>query len=67
MKPMTFKEAAAAVGSKTELEGSFSAVCTDTRKIEDGCLFVAIKGENFDGHDFAAKAVENGAQAVLCE
>lgn len=67
MKPMTFKEAAAAVGSATELEGSFSCICTDTRKIEDGCLFVAIKGENFDGHDFASKAIENGAQAVLCE
>lgn len=67
MKPMTFKEAAAAVGSVTELAGSFSCICTDTRKIEDGCLFIAIKGENFDGHDFAAKAIENGAQAVLCE
>ncbi len=67
MKPMTFKEAAAAVGSKTELEGSFACICTDTRKIEDGCLFIAIKGDNFDGHDFAAKAIENGAEAVLCE
>lgn len=67
MKPMTFKEAAAAVGSQTELAGSFDCICTDTRKIEDGCLFVAIKGENFDGHDFAVKAIENGAQAVLCE
>lgn len=67
MKPMTFKEAAAAVGSETELAGSFDCICTDTRKIEDGCLFVAIKGENFDGHDFAAKAIESGAQAVLCE
>lgn len=67
MKPMTFKEAAAAVGSATELDGSFGCICTDTRKIEDGCLFIAIKGENFDGHDFAAKAIENGAQAVLCE
>ncbi len=67
MKPMTFKEAAAAVGSKTELNGSFACVCTDTRKIEKGCLFIAIKGENFDGHDFAAKAIENGAEAVICE
>ena len=67
MKPMTFKEAAAAVGSKTELNGSFACVCTDTRKIEKGCLFIAIKGENFDGHDFAEKAIENGAEAVICE
>lgn len=67
MKSMTFKEAAAAVGSDTRLSGSFDAVCTDTRKITNGCLFIAIKGENFDGHDFAAKAVENGAQAVIVE
>ncbi len=67
MKPMTFKEAAAAVGSVSILAGSFDCICTDTRKIEDGCLFIAIKGDNFDGHDFAAKAIENGAQAVLCE
>lgn len=67
MKSMTFREAAAAVGSATKLGGSFDAVCTDTRKITNGCLFIAIKGDNFDGHDFAAKAVENGAQAVIVE
>lgn len=67
MKPITFRQAAQAVGSATELDGSFSEVCTDTRKITPGCLFIAIKGENFDGNDFAAKAVESGAQAVICE
>ncbi len=67
MKALTFKEAALAVGSSTELTGSFNAVCTDTRKITEGCLFIAIKGDNFDGHDFAAKAVENGAKAVVAE
>lgn len=67
MKSITFKEAAAAVKSTTELNGSFNCVCTDTRKIEQGCLFIAIKGENFDGHEFAAKAIELGAQAVICE
>lgn len=67
MKALTFKEAAAAVGSATELMGKFDCVCTDTRKITDGCLFIAIKGDNFDGHDFAAKAVESGAQAVIVE
>lgn len=67
MKALTFKEAAAAVGSSTALAGRFDSVCTDTRKITDGCLFIAIKGDNFDGHDFAAKAIENGAQAVVVE
>lgn len=67
MIPLKFKEAAAAVKSSTELCGSFDSVCTDTRKITQGSLFIAIKGENFDGHDFAQKAVESGAQAVICE
>ena len=67
MKALTFKEAAAAVGSETVLSGKFDCVCTDTRKITDGCLFIAIKGENFDGHDFAAKAIESGAEAVIVE
>ena len=67
MKALTFKEAAAAVGSSTTLAGRFDSICTDTRKITDGCLFIAIKGDNFDGHDFAEKAIESGAQAVIVE
>ena len=67
MIPIKFKDAASAVKSATELCGSFDCVCTDTRKITDGCLFIAIKGENFDGHDFAAKAIESGAEAVIVE
>lgn len=39
----------------------FSGVSTDTRKIEEGSLFIAIKGPNFDGHDFAAEAAKKGA------
>ena len=41
-----------------------SSVSTDTRTITDGALFVALKGENFDGHKFISVAVENGA--VCC-
>lgn len=67
MIPMTFKETAQAVRSSSVLEGAYDCICTDTRKITPGCLFIAIKGDNFDGHDFAAKAVESGAKAVICE
>lgn len=42
-------------------------VSTDTRTINSGSLFVAIRGENFDGHDFCAAAFENGASALLVE
>ena len=67
MIPIKFRDAAQAVNSTSELSGSFDCVCTDTRKITDGCLFIAIKGDNFDGHYFAAKAIESGAQAVIVE
>src|SRR4051794_8627512 len=45
----------------------FSSVCTDSRKIIPGCLFVALKGENFDGHRFIAAAIESGAKGILGE
>ncbi len=41
------------------------SICTDTRKIVSECLFIAIKGENFDGHDYIEKAFELGAVAAL--
>ncbi|GAA4041321.1 UDP-N-acetylmuramoyl-tripeptide--D-alanyl-D-alanine ligase [Nonomuraea soli] len=40
-------------------------VVTDSRAVEPGSLFVAIRGERVDGHDFAAEAVRSGAVAVL--
>jgi UDP-N-acetylmuramoyl-tripeptide--D-alanyl-D-alanine ligase len=43
-----------------------TGVCIDSRKVEPNNLFVAISGERFDGHDFIAEAVANGAAAVLC-
>ncbi|MDE1189614.1 MAG: UDP-N-acetylmuramoyl-tripeptide--D-alanyl-D-alanine ligase [Pantoea sp.] len=44
---------------------SVSDVVTDTRKVTAGCLFVALVGERFDAHDFAADAIAQGAQALL--
>ncbi|WP_372930371.1 UDP-N-acetylmuramoyl-tripeptide--D-alanyl-D-alanine ligase [Shewanella putrefaciens] len=40
---------------------------SDSRKVGDATLFVALKGERFDGHDFAATAIENGAAALMVE
>jgi UDP-N-acetylmuramoyl-tripeptide--D-alanyl-D-alanine ligase len=36
-------------------------ICTDTRSITKGCLFFALKGENFDANTFAEKAIDQGA------
>ena len=40
-------------------------VTTDSREVRPGCIFVAFPGEKFDGHDFAAKALEEGAAFVV--
>src|SRR5476649_1740457 len=49
------------IGSDTQI----ASVTTDTRKIEAGGLFIALKGEKFDAHDFAADAIAAGAGALL--
>ncbi|MFZ8802725.1 MAG: Mur ligase domain-containing protein, partial [Candidatus Calescibacterium sp.] len=44
---------------------TFHYISSDTRQSVDGALFVAIKGKNFDGHDFLEEAQRKGAVAVL--
>ena len=44
-----------------------TGVATDTRKITEGCLFICLKGANFDGNLFAAEAVEKGAYMVVID
>ncbi len=44
---------------------TFTSVGTDSRNVAKGQLFVALKGDNFDGHSFAAQAIAQGAAAVL--
>ncbi|MEZ9821675.1 UDP-N-acetylmuramoyl-tripeptide--D-alanyl-D-alanine ligase [Shewanella sp. 10N.286.45.A1] len=46
---------------------SIEQVSSDSRAVDGQTLFVALKGDNFDGHSFAASAAENGAMAVLVE
>ena len=45
----------------------YPSICTDTRRIEPGCLFVCLKGERFDGNQFALNALEQGAAYVITE
>ena len=41
-------------------------VTTDSRKVTRGCVFVALKGEHFDGNDYVEQARHNGAEYVIC-
>jgi UDP-N-acetylmuramoyl-tripeptide--D-alanyl-D-alanine ligase len=65
---MTLAQAHALLRGSTVLgsgELAFTRVHTDTRSIEPGDLFVALRGERFDGHEFIAQARARGAVAVL--
>ncbi len=42
-------------------------ICTDTRKLSVGCLFFCLKGEHFDGNQFALFAIENGAAYAITD
>ena len=44
---------------------SFTGIGTDTRKDLEGQLFIALKGENFDAHDFLSAALDAGATGLL--
>ena len=50
-----------------DAEVEITGVNIDSRRIENGHLFVAIPGTQTDGHRFISKAIEHGAVAVLCE
>lgn len=63
---MQLSEAAAAVNAMLlGADVRFDSVGTDSRSIAAGQLFVALKGENFDGNAFAAEAINKGAAAVM--
>lgn len=72
MKNLTLANIAAACGGryvglaeKASIE--VSAIETDSRKVGEGAMFVAIKGERVDGHKFVDQVVANGAACVLVE
>lgn len=44
-----------------------SKISTDTRKITEGCIFFALKGENFNANEFADEALNNGASFVIID
>ncbi|EAR00882.1 UDP-N-acetylmuramoyl-tripeptide--D-alanyl-D-alanine ligase [Maribacter sp. HTCC2170] len=45
----------------------FPLVCTDTRKIKINCLFFALKGDNFNGNEYADEALKKGASYSIVD
>lgn len=65
---MTLAQTATVLGG--EMRGAdvrFDDVCTDSRTLKKGDLFVALRGEKYDGHDFVAQAATAGAVAALVD
>ena len=58
--------AAADAGSRS-VPGDVTGIADDSRRVEPGNLFVAVRGLRVDGHDFVGQAVERGAAAVVVE
>src|SRR5690242_8449778 len=72
MKPMSLQSVRQAVGGRalssiSKSSASITCVGTDTRKMQPGSLFIAIKGETHDGHDHLPQAAAGGAVAALVQ
>ena len=65
LKDILYKVSLQATAGNMERE--VSQVVFDSRKVEPGCLFVAVRGTQVDGHEFVEKAIEQGASAILVE
>lgn len=67
MEKLSLQEIIKVTGAETNSGANifFEGVTTDSRKITQGVLFVALQGENFNGEDFAQDALNKGASAVL--
>ena len=65
MIKLPLQQIAAALGTEYKGDVEIAGVSIDSRNIRQGNLFFAIEGEKFNGHDFIAQAVEQGAAAVV--
>lgn len=65
LKDILYKVALTEVIGDTNI--SISSVQFDSRKVKEGCLFIAVKGLTVDGHDFIDQTIKNGAAAIICE
>ena len=68
MQKITAAKLAEIVGFDGKIiDADIQNITTDSRKVRPGDLFVALKGDKVDGHDFAAAALKNGASLVMAE
>ena len=67
MLELRLSELAQSLGVACETDDAVvTGLAIDSRAVKPGDLFVAIDGEQVDGHDFSDKALDNGAAAIAC-
>ncbi|MCW8408471.1 UDP-N-acetylmuramoyl-tripeptide--D-alanyl-D-alanine ligase [Legionella sp. PATHC035] len=62
---MNLNTVAALLAQPCQINAELTAICTDSRELKPGSLFIAIRGERFDGHDFIKDAEARGAVAAV--
>ncbi|WP_188621461.1 UDP-N-acetylmuramoyl-L-alanyl-D-glutamate--2,6-diaminopimelate ligase [Flavobacterium suaedae] len=65
LKDILYKTAIESVNGTTDIQ--ISKIEFDSREVQSGDAFVAIRGTQSDGHNYIAKAIESGAVAIVCE
>lgn len=65
LRDILYKAGTKAVNGSTDLE--VNAVVLDSRQVVAGCVFVAVRGTQTDGHTYIDKAIQSGAIAIVCE
>ncbi|MFN6945247.1 MAG: UDP-N-acetylmuramoyl-L-alanyl-D-glutamate--2,6-diaminopimelate ligase [Cytophagaceae bacterium] len=65
LKDILYKVPLLSVSGSTDVE--VKALQFDSRQVSAGCLFIATKGTVSNGHQFIDKAIESGAEAIICE
>lgn len=65
LKEILFKVSIKAISG--DMDKDIVHITTDSRKVDYGSLFIAIKGTEIDSHNFIPKAIEQGASAIVCQ
>jgi len=55
------------IGTEGDASVQVSSLCIDSRKVQEGSAFIAVRGTVTDGHEYIDKAIAQGAVAVICE
>ncbi|MBR1529901.1 MAG: UDP-N-acetylmuramoyl-tripeptide--D-alanyl-D-alanine ligase [Oscillospiraceae bacterium] len=67
MEKLSLQEIAEKLNTNCPVQADITEISTDTRKLPEGCLFLALRGKKFDGHNFVRQAIEAGAVAAVTD